>query len=162
VSVGDVENLAPGAQGHAAGVQADGDGLHLLPFTILAAEDGDGALVGDAGARIDAEGRAGRGFLWVAGLRRVAAPVADIGAVGPGNHDRVRGDADRDHLLNLATLGIHALDTVAARRRDEQFIGRQPSDAGGVGGLAVHWFFERNWRAPLVTAVRLPLGNAEI
>src|SRR5262249_33125788 len=136
VGVGDVEKARGAADSQAAGVQADGDGPRLLPLPADGLEHGDGPVVGDAGARVDADRRFRGGGLRVAVLRWIAAPVTDVGLVGAGELDGEGRHADRDDLDDLARFEVDALDAVAAGGGDPQLLGRAQGHAGRVGGAA--------------------------
>src|SRR5207302_97116 len=81
VGAGDVQEPAAGTQDHAAGVQAYPNRLRLLPLACRPLQEGDSAVVGDPSAGVDADRRVRSLGARFALLRRVAAPVADVGGV---------------------------------------------------------------------------------
>ena len=123
-------------------------------------------MVGDAGARIDADRRAGRRPCGSPGLRLIAAPVADVRLVGPDRDDRVRRHADRDRLLEFSRSHVEDVDRVGPGRRHEQLAveDRQPGRVRLAALFGVHGddrdAGQRERLVPLIMAV-VPAASDE-
>src|SRR5262249_5085719 len=146
---------------HAARMNANADRLRLLPLLGVLDQDGDAAVVGDAGTRVNADRRTGAVALGVAVARRVAAPVADVHFLRAQHADGVRSDADGDLLDHLAGRQVDALHAVVARDGDQQLRVGQPSKAGGMRRpLDLPRLENCNAGFPGVVAVLLLAGDA--
>src|SRR5262249_25438029 len=110
--------------------------------------------------------QAGRGArrrsLEIALPGRVAAPVADIAAVGARTTDRVRGNADSYHLLHLAAGDTDELHAVAAGGRYPDSIRRIEGETGGMRRAPDTGLVQHDRLAPGVPAIVLTDGLAQV